>query len=49
MPTSRAAIGADGVQVFYREAGSADGPVLMPPETYTLDFALMQRPGNEEI
>jgi predicted nucleic acid-binding protein len=24
-------------------------PASVPPETYTLDFALMQRPGNEEI
>jgi pimeloyl-ACP methyl ester carboxylesterase len=24
-------------------------PATVPPETYNLDFALMQRPGNEEI
>ena len=30
-------------------AGFPDGGAAVPPETYTLDFALLQRPGNVDI
>jgi hypothetical protein len=59
--TTRHRVAADGVKIFYREAGPANAgmrreyssgisdPDLIAPESYTLDAALLGRPRNVEI